>query len=71
MNNNRFIIEDYNAHIIRKQRLHKKREKKLEPGQKAGFTVVPEATPDWLKAFSEEIENLGPLSKPQKLNMDG
>ena len=44
--------------------LHKKREKKLEPGQKAGFTVVDEANPDWLKAFNSESATLGPLSKP-------
>ena len=48
----------------RVKELHKKREKKLEPGQKAGFTVVDEANPDWLKAFNSESATLGPLSKP-------
>ena len=48
----------------RVKELRKKREKKLEPGQKAGFTVVNEANPDWLKAFNAESATLGPLSKP-------
>ena len=48
----------------RVKELHKKREKKLEPGQKAGFTVVDEANPDWLKAFNSESATLGQLSRP-------
>ena len=68
---NKYILNNLGFKSKRVKELHKKKEKKLEPGQKAGFTVVPEARPDWLKAFSEELENLGPLSKPQKPNMDG
>ena len=51
--------------------LHKKREKKLEPGQKAGSPQKMEGNPEWLQAFNAELATLGPLSKPQKLNMDG
>ena len=63
MNDNRITVKGVQARRFRKH-LRKKREKKLEPGQKAGFTVVDEANPDWLKAFNSESATLGPLSKP-------
>ena len=61
---NKYILNNLGFKSKRVKELHKKREKKLEPGQKAGFTVVDEANPDWLKAFNTESASLGPLSKP-------
>ena len=61
---NKHILNTLGFKSKRVKELHKKREKKLEPGQKAGFTVVDEANPDWLKAFNTESATLGPLSKP-------
>ena len=63
MNDYRITVKGDQARRFRKY-LRKKREKKLEPGQRAGFTVVNEANPDWLKAFNSESATLGPLSKP-------
>ena len=63
MNDNRVTVKGDKARLFRNE-LRKKREKKLEPGQKAGFTVVDEANPDWLKAFNSESATLGPLSRP-------
>ena len=48
----------------RVKELHKKREKKLEAGQKAGFVAVKEGNPEWLQAFNAESASLGPMSRP-------
>ena len=48
----------------RVKELRKKREKKLEPGQRAGSPEKMESKPEWLQAFNAESASLGPMSRP-------
>ena len=63
MNDNRIRVKGDKARLFRKE-LRKKREKKLEPGQRAGSPEKMESNPEWLQAFNAESASLGPMSRP-------